>query len=84
MTPSLIEAAWRIYASANYTTIDSDNSLSPVRQVSIWTNADVMSIGLFGINLSEISNIITSDISRCFGLNKYTQCSVGRNYSFML
>ena len=32
MYVSHIEAKWRIYASGNYTIIDSDSDLSPVRR----------------------------------------------------
>ena len=36
---------WHIYASVNLATIGSDNGLSPVRrQVTSWTNVDVLSI----------------------------------------
>ena len=51
----LIEAEWRIYASATWTIIGSDNGLSPVRrQDIIWTNAGILSIGPLGTNFSEI------------------------------
>ena len=53
--PQLIEAEWCIYASVTYTTIDSENGLSPVRrQAIIWTNAGVLLIGPSGTNLIEI------------------------------
>ena len=62
----LIEAEWRIYASANLPTIGSDNGLSPDRrQAIIWTNAGILLIGPLGTNLSEtLSEIHT------FSLNK--------------
>ena len=51
----LIEAKWRIYASAKQTTIGSDNDLSPSRrQAIIWTTAGILLIGPLGTNLSEI------------------------------
>ena len=50
-----IEAEWRICASVNWTTIDSDNGLSPVRrQTIIWTSAGILLIRPLGTNLSEI------------------------------
>ena len=40
----LVEAEWRIYASAEHTNIASDNGLSPVRrQAVIWTSAATLS-----------------------------------------
>ena len=52
----LIEAEWRIYASVNFSIIDSDNGLSPGRcQPFIWTNAGRLSIGQLGANFNEIS-----------------------------
>ena len=49
------EIEWRIYASVNYTIIDSDNGLSPGRrQAIIWTNAGVLLIGPLEANFSEI------------------------------
>ena len=42
---SFIEAAWRKYASVNYTIIGSDNGLSPGQwQATIWTNAGILLI----------------------------------------
>ena len=50
-----MEAGWCIYASVNFVCIGSDNGLSPVQhQAIIWTNADLLAIGLLVINLSEI------------------------------
>ena len=44
-----------IYASMNWVNIDSDNGLSLVRRKAItWTNAELLSIGSLGTNLSEI------------------------------
>ena len=52
-TLKLIEAEWRIYASA--TIIGSDNVLSPGwRQAIICTNAGILLIGPQGTNFSEI------------------------------
>ena len=51
------EAEWRIYASVNQVATGSDNGLSPVRrQVIIWTNAGILSIGTLAIarNFNEI------------------------------
>ena len=51
----LIEAKWRIYASANDVIIGSDNGLLPDRrQAIIWTNARILLIGPLGTNFSEI------------------------------
>ena len=51
----LIEAEWHIYVLVTYATIASDNGSSPVRcQAIIWTNAGILLIGPFGMNLSEI------------------------------
>ena len=48
-------AEWRIYASVNSTIMGSDNGLSLVqRQVIIWTNAVLETIGPLGTNLSKI------------------------------
>ena len=45
MFVQLIEAEWRIYASVNFTIIDSDNGLSPDRRKAIiWTNAGILLI----------------------------------------
>ena len=47
----LISSQWRIYASVNWVSINSDNGLSRIRhQAIIWTNA-----GLMSINLSELT-----------------------------
>ena len=44
-----------IYASVNWVSICSDNGLSPIRrQVIIWTNAGLLSIGPLGTKFSEI------------------------------
>ena len=44
-----------VYASVNWVSIGSDNGLSPVwRQAITWTNADFLSMGPLGVNLSEI------------------------------
>ena len=52
----LIEAERRIYATVQTAIIDSDNGLSPTRrQAIIWPNADLQSIGPWGINFNEIS-----------------------------
>ena len=49
-----IEAELRIYASVNYTTVGSDNCLSPERrQAIILTNAGILLIGPLGTNFSE-------------------------------
>ena len=45
----------RIYASVNLVSIGSDNGLSPIRRKAIiYTSSELLSIGPFGINLSEI------------------------------
>ena len=44
-----------IYASVNWVSICSDNGLLPIRrQVIIWTNAGLLSIGPLGTKFSEI------------------------------
>ena len=46
---------FRIYASVNRVSIDSDNGLSPIRrQAIIWTNAELLSIDPLGTNFNEI------------------------------
>ena len=47
----LMEAKWRIYATANFTIIGSDKGW---RQAIIWTNAGILLIGRLGTNFSEI------------------------------
>ena len=38
--PQCVKAEWRVYASANYTAIATDNAFSPVGlQTIIWMNA---------------------------------------------
>ena len=55
----LSEAEWCIYASGNYTIIDSDNGLSPERrQAIIWTNVSLLLIKPLGTNFSGIWIII--------------------------
>ena len=52
----LLEAEWRIYASVNYASIGSDNSLSSVRrQAIIWSNARILLIGHVRTIVSGIS-----------------------------
>ena len=54
MSYKLIQDEWRIYASATYDIIDSDNGLSPLRrQAIIWTNAGILSVVPPGTNFSE-------------------------------
>ena len=49
------EAEWRIFASENYTIINSDNGLSPGRrQAIIWANAGILLIGPLGAKFSEL------------------------------
>ena len=51
----LISPLCRIYATVNWVSIGSDNGLSPVRRQAItWTNADLLSIGPFRTNFSEV------------------------------
>ena len=51
----VFEAEWRIYASANYAIIGSDNGLSPLRrQAIIWTSAGLPMIRLLGTNFSAV------------------------------
>ena len=55
----VIEAEWRIYLSVNWTSIGSDNGLSPDRhQTIIWTNAGLLWIRIPGINFSEIQIMV--------------------------
>ena len=50
-----MEAVWYIFASVNYTSIGSDNGLSPGRrQAIVWTNAGIFLFGLLGTNFWEI------------------------------
>ena len=50
-----IEAEWRIYASATWDIIGSDNGLLPVRRKAIiWTNAGILLIEHLGTNFREI------------------------------
>ena len=54
----LIEAEWRIYVSARYSIIGSNNGLLPYWcQDIIGTNADLLLIGLLGTNLKGNFNL---------------------------
>ena len=53
--PLLIEAVWRLFASVNYTIIESNNGLLPHRcQAIIWPNAGILLFGPPGSNLRDI------------------------------
>ena len=50
-----IDTQWCIYTSVKQAVIVSDNGLLPVRrQAMIWTNADLLPIGPWATNFSEI------------------------------
>ena len=51
----LTEALWRIYASVDWVTIDSDNGLSTIRhQAIIWTKSRILLFKPIGSNFSKI------------------------------
>ena len=52
----IMKAKWHIYPSVSYSTIGSDNGLSPGRrQAIIWTTEGILSIGPSGTNFGENS-----------------------------
>ena len=63
----LIEAEWRIYASAAWDTVGSESGLAPVRHKAIiWTNAGILSIGKTPVRIILWCPITKMLIKACF------------------